>query len=68
MQWTVEKLNDPMMMRGPMRGRPPVTEIVEADELAIDAGTLIFRTGGQITNAKGPGTWADVRPTPEDEA
>jgi hypothetical protein len=60
MQWTVERISDPMAMRGPRRVE--TAEVVEADGLSIEAGTLIFITAGDITRAYGQGAWARVAP------
>lgn len=61
--WTVEKSNS-QDVRGPMRGRPPEVETVIGDDLVIEGGALVFRTGGIVTAAKGPGSWSSVTMQP----
>lgn len=56
MKWNVERTL-PSTRPGPARPLPPIVEVVEADELTIDAGTLTFTTGGVVTRAYGNGSW-----------
>lgn len=68
MKWSVVKSIPADLMRGtPRRIREeqaaPVT--VEADALSIEAGTLVFVSGGAVKQAYGPGAWASVEQLPE---
>ena len=66
--WRVEII-DPLTLNGRSGGprRPSLADEITADELSVDAGTLIFKTAGVVTRALSAGTWAGVALVPAAE-
>ena len=60
MQWQVVLVDvNYMNRRGPRAVVPQ--ETITADQLAMDAGALVFTTGGVVTRAVAAGAWTDVQ-------
>jgi hypothetical protein len=59
-QWNVERVAQTTRPGNPRFTPPPIVDAIEADELVVDAGALVFTEGGVVTQAYGTGTWAAV--------
>lgn len=69
MQWQVDLVDiNYMRPRGGPRAVVPAPETVVADELAMEAGALVFTSGGVVTRAIAAGAWSDVRLLTEADA
>lgn len=65
MQWHVERLNPSDYRGGNPRFRQSEHTTVEAETIAIEGGTLIFKNGEDLVAAFGAGAWAAVNPVTE---